>query len=436
MNRFEFYSNLMNFKNKELTHYGTKGQKWGVRHWQNADGTFNEAGKERYFGKIGSTNKKNNSDGTYKKNYRGYECYNMANNLDKYSVEELEHKANKLEDEYFKIRDEIDKYENDVIKEMSKQFKKETNGEYNNSRMNNDLMNDYLYVKTKNAEKFNEENGNDWNPDIFIDNYFSQEGEAFEKGHTFGENAEKYEELWDKYRKAEGDDRKKMYEIQNIEQWETRLNDIYGEKEIIENTEKELKKNNYKIDEKEKMNWAKKEDPEWFLDKYKDENGKEHIGLEKEFNTDYGKVKVKIHDTGAPSTRYRVSEANDTVKRLKEADEYTKNKLLNYICNNRMYMFKPAFDKNYYPTSSDKVIKYVLKMDKDQFRKEVEKQIMPKLNLKLDDTITYDKNNYNFNGKYVIDGYDKKLDATFNDYGMGNIKSIDWRDFPLDDLLD
>lgn len=34
----------------ELYHFGTKGQKWGTRHWQNPDGTFNEAGKKRYFG--------------------------------------------------------------------------------------------------------------------------------------------------------------------------------------------------------------------------------------------------------------------------------------------------------------------------------------------------------------------------------------------------
>ena len=57
MNRFEFNSNLIDFKNKqdELAHYGTRGQKWGVRKWQNYDGTFNEAGKERYFGKKNSS---------------------------------------------------------------------------------------------------------------------------------------------------------------------------------------------------------------------------------------------------------------------------------------------------------------------------------------------------------------------------------------------
>lgn len=63
MTRFEFYLNLNRYKDKQdekseensLKHYGTLGQKWGQRKWQNYDGTFNEAGKERYFGKNGTT---------------------------------------------------------------------------------------------------------------------------------------------------------------------------------------------------------------------------------------------------------------------------------------------------------------------------------------------------------------------------------------------
>ena len=31
-----------------LSHYGIKGQKWGVRRFQNEDRTWTEAGKERY----------------------------------------------------------------------------------------------------------------------------------------------------------------------------------------------------------------------------------------------------------------------------------------------------------------------------------------------------------------------------------------------------
>lgn len=33
---------------QSMAHYGIFGQKWGVRRWQNEDGTFNEAGKKRY----------------------------------------------------------------------------------------------------------------------------------------------------------------------------------------------------------------------------------------------------------------------------------------------------------------------------------------------------------------------------------------------------
>ena len=40
----------MNEQTKEvyLAHYGIKGQKWGVRNYQNEDGTLTEAGKSRY----------------------------------------------------------------------------------------------------------------------------------------------------------------------------------------------------------------------------------------------------------------------------------------------------------------------------------------------------------------------------------------------------
>ena len=34
--------------NAELYHYGVKGQKWGVRRYQNKDGTLTPAGKKRY----------------------------------------------------------------------------------------------------------------------------------------------------------------------------------------------------------------------------------------------------------------------------------------------------------------------------------------------------------------------------------------------------
>ena len=36
-------------RGSDLQHYGLKGMHWGTRRWQNLDGTFNAAGKQRYF---------------------------------------------------------------------------------------------------------------------------------------------------------------------------------------------------------------------------------------------------------------------------------------------------------------------------------------------------------------------------------------------------
>jgi hypothetical protein len=41
---------MVYYESNYLCHYGLKGMKWGQRRWQNADGTFNAAGKARYFG--------------------------------------------------------------------------------------------------------------------------------------------------------------------------------------------------------------------------------------------------------------------------------------------------------------------------------------------------------------------------------------------------
>ena len=38
----------MEIYNQELYHWGIKGMKWGVRRYQNADGTLTDAGKRRY----------------------------------------------------------------------------------------------------------------------------------------------------------------------------------------------------------------------------------------------------------------------------------------------------------------------------------------------------------------------------------------------------
>lgn len=60
MRNNEMLYNVFAYHKNHIEHYGTLGQKWGVRHWQNSDGTFNAEGKLRYFG----TPKNRNTNGT------------------------------------------------------------------------------------------------------------------------------------------------------------------------------------------------------------------------------------------------------------------------------------------------------------------------------------------------------------------------------------
>ena len=60
MRNNEMLYNVFSYHKNHIQHYGTLGQKWGVRHWQNSDGTFNAAGKLRYFGEPKRKNPKHN----------------------------------------------------------------------------------------------------------------------------------------------------------------------------------------------------------------------------------------------------------------------------------------------------------------------------------------------------------------------------------------
>lgn len=77
----------------ELYHHGIKGQRWGRRRWQNDDGTFNEAGKKRYFGTDVAGAKKNLKEAkkAYKslKSTDSYERRTKVQNAYRYAKEDL-----------------------------------------------------------------------------------------------------------------------------------------------------------------------------------------------------------------------------------------------------------------------------------------------------------------------------------------------------------
>lgn len=63
----------------ELYHYGVQGQKWGVRRYQNSDGSLTEEGKKRYSRK----NSKNSNNGI---NHKEGAKYWNDKNVDEYAA--------------------------------------------------------------------------------------------------------------------------------------------------------------------------------------------------------------------------------------------------------------------------------------------------------------------------------------------------------------
>ena len=55
-------------KDSELYHHGIKGQKWGIRRFQNEDGSLTDAGKRRYGYKIGSIKTPFGNENVYDEN--------------------------------------------------------------------------------------------------------------------------------------------------------------------------------------------------------------------------------------------------------------------------------------------------------------------------------------------------------------------------------
>lgn len=138
-------------ENNELYHYGKKGQKWGVRRYQNEDGTLTEAGKKRYArdAKEKGYNKQD-EDGTYyktsgKKNRRE----DLDVDADRYVKEDLE-RSKRLAEASSHMTNELNKANDRSIRnnpktklDLSEMSDKELRDEINRAyleRQYNDLF--------------------------------------------------------------------------------------------------------------------------------------------------------------------------------------------------------------------------------------------------------------------------------------------------------
>ena len=142
MNKIEFLANIDKYKGEDhsvfLQHYGILGQKWGQRRWQNADGTFNEAGKERYFGK-NSISKNNEEVGSlYTAGKKIKEIFTNNKRVNENGQEydqRYQYPDGSLTLRGYDLLDHTKKFDNKINKELYNQYKEANKKQINQERV-------------------------------------------------------------------------------------------------------------------------------------------------------------------------------------------------------------------------------------------------------------------------------------------------------------
>ena len=118
---------MSTWESNHLAHYGISGQKWGIRRFQNEDGSLTEAGKDRYY-----------VDKNYKQEY-SLDSEESRKIIDKHMKEKGIGKdlSPELKDSYFDMC--IDWYQHDkkvqkYLDEVGKELTKDLNARYDRKK--------------------------------------------------------------------------------------------------------------------------------------------------------------------------------------------------------------------------------------------------------------------------------------------------------------
>lgn len=145
----------MDYKTESLVHYGIRGMKWGVRRYQNKDGSLTPAGKRRVSKDYAKRMKRVSSYIKNTHNSRQVQSYNKAADyMNSGGIEEFNRKQEKKYGKDFAKRDG---YEKDYIR----LFDEKVSGYYNVSlysalRENKDFVRSQELVKKYGMDKWND----------------------------------------------------------------------------------------------------------------------------------------------------------------------------------------------------------------------------------------------------------------------------------------
>lgn len=151
----------------ELTHHGVKGQKWGVRRYQNKDGTLTEKGKKRFAKKANKLVTK--AEKTYGKSEaakRSSEGLRLAADMHPEYGHTFRRSAAYRHEDFVKAYDKANKY-------VKKLENLKLSHVYNQSKKGKEFM-DSFFINNKNIHKYKREYGRNDDGYKYYDIYESE----------------------------------------------------------------------------------------------------------------------------------------------------------------------------------------------------------------------------------------------------------------------